>query len=113
MARSIQDLPITQLNGQPILTANRLLNGAMSIDRRNSGALQTIPATSVLTYTVDRWFCYAAGAAVTGQRTNNGFNGGYYYNITGAAGNTGVGFGQRVTRDNALIMAGKRIYGQA
>ena len=41
---------------------NRIINGDMRIDQRNSGASVTIPATTV-TYTMDRWAAFGSAAS--------------------------------------------------
>ena len=50
---------------------NRIINGNMAIDQRNSGASQTFTAAAALAYSVDRWYGYCTGANVTGQRVTN------------------------------------------
>ena len=80
---------------------NRIINGAMVIDQRNSGASKSYSAGAV-TYAVDRFFLYPTGAAVTGQQvagTNTGT--GYAFRITGATGLTACNFSQRVENLNA------------
>lgn len=87
------------------LGRNRLINGCFRIDQRNAGASQTFTAGAALAYSVDRWYGYATGANITGQRValSNGQN---RYRFTGAASNTGVGFGQRIEAANSLDLAG-------
>jgi len=89
----------------PVLFSNRnrLINGAMRIDQRNSGAAQTI--TSTAAYTVDRWYSNASGANVTGQRVagSGGFQ--YAYQFTGAASNTSVVLAQRIESINIADLA--------
>jgi hypothetical protein len=79
---------------------NRLINGAMSIDQRNVGASQSIVAAAALAYTVDRWYAYSTGASVTGQRVGGTGALQHVYQFTGAAGNTAIGFGQRIETIN-------------
>ena len=78
---------------------NRIINGSMGIDQRNSGAAQTITAAAALAYTVDRWYAYCTGANVTGQRvTNAGTTASpsqYAYQFTGSASVTAIGFADR------------------
>jgi hypothetical protein len=50
---------------------NRLINGAMVIDQRNSGASLTLPGTTV-TYTVDRWAAYGSQASKLTIQQNAG-----------------------------------------
>ena len=79
---------------------NRLINSAMSIDQRNVGASQSIVAGAALAYTVDRWYAYSTGASVTGQRVAGPGALQHVYQFTGAAGNTAIGFGQRIETVN-------------
>ena len=79
---------------------NRLINGAMEIDQRRSGASYTA-SLGQLNYGVDRWFIYPTGATLTGQQvagTNTGTP--YAFRITGNTGSTGCNFGQRVENLN-------------
>jgi hypothetical protein len=88
---------------------NRIINGLMTTDQRNSGASQTFTAAAALAYSVDRWYGYCTGANVTGQQvagsttpTNTQFR----YKFTGAASVTAVGFGQRIEQKNSYDLAG-------
>jgi len=83
---------------------NRLINGSVKIDQRNSGAAQTFTAGAALAYCVDQWYGYATGANITGQRVAVGTL--HRYRFTGAASNTGVGFGQRIEAANSMDLAG-------
>ena len=85
---------------------NRIINGAMTIDQRNSGVAQTITAAAALAYTVDRWYAYSTGANVTGQRITGSVNNQYAYRFTGAASVTAIGFGQRIEAANSIDLAG-------
>ena len=52
---------------------NKIINGAMTIDQRNSGAAVTITATSAAQYVLDRWYLRAesaAGSKVSVQRSS-------------------------------------------
>jgi hypothetical protein len=85
---------------------NRIINGAMVLDQRNSGVSQSITAAAALAYTVDRWYAYCTGANVTGQQVaGSGFNL-FAYRFTGAASVTAIGFGQRIESLNSGDMAG-------
>lgn len=86
---------------------NRLINGTFQVDQRNSGSAQTI--TTTLAYTVDRWFASATTGNVTGQRVAKSGGTGYLYQITGAASNTSVGFGQRIEASNCQDLAGQTV----
>jgi len=86
---------------------NRIINGAMRISQRNAFASQTITAGAALAYTVDRWYAYCTGANVTGAKYQPVSLAPTYYRFTGAASNTGVGFGQRIEQVNCYDMAGE------
>lgn len=83
---------------------NRIINGAFQIDQRNSGASQTFTAAAVLAYTVDRFYGYCTGANITGQQLSTVLG---HYRFTGAASNTGVGFGTRLEAANTADLAGQ------
>ncbi len=84
---------------------NRIINGSMKIDQRNGGATQTFTAGAALAYTVDRWYGYCTGANITGARVTSGAEN--RYRFTGAASNTGVGFGQRIEAANSMDLASR------
>ena len=87
---------------------NRIINGDMRIDQRIAGASQSLPVAYA--YTVDRWFTYAFGAAVTGQQVASGVTGiPYVYQITGATSNTNVQLGQRIESKNIADLAGSTV----
>lgn len=83
---------------------NRIINGSMAIDQRNSGATQTFTAAAALAYSVDRWYGYCTGANVTGARVAGSGNTAYRYQFTGAASVTAIGFGQRIESINAAYL---------
>ena len=86
---------------------NRIINGALRIDQRNSGASQAIPM-STTTYTADRFYILCAGAAVASQRVaGTGYQ--YAQTITGAASVTGVIWGHRVESNNCWDWANKQV----
>lgn len=85
---------------------NRLINGSMMIDQRNSGASQTITAAAALAYTADRWYAYCTGANVTGQRIDGAIANLYRYQFTGNTNVTAIGFGQRIEAVNCADLAG-------
>lgn len=97
----------TQNSGQLAGLRNRIINGGMSIDRRNSGAAQTITAGAALAYTVDRFYAYSTGANVTGQQVAGTSPNAYLYRFTGAASVTKIGFAQRIENINCQDLAGK------
>lgn len=85
---------------------NRLINGNMAIDQRNSGASQTFTAAAALAYSVDRWYGYCTGANVTGQQIAGTYASSQYrYQFTGAASVTAIGFGQRIEAKNCYDLA--------
>lgn len=104
------DLTVPSLNGGPLAGAkNRLINGGMRIDQRNSGA-SISSGVGAVTYTVDRWYVYATGAAVSAQRvasSNTTFT--YALRVIGAASNTGVSIGQRIEAQNSYDLAGRTV----
>jgi len=57
--------------GDASLMKNRIINGAMVIDQRNSGGSVTIP-TATSTYTLDRWFAYATVGSKFSVQQNAG-----------------------------------------
>ena len=102
-------LPIHATSGPgatPFALRNRIINGAMAVDQRNSGSAQTITAGAALAYTVDRWWAACTGANVTGQQVAGPTGTPYVYQFTGAASVTGIQFGQRIEAYNSADMAG-------
>ena len=88
---------------------NRIFNGSMVIDQRNTGSSQTFTAGGALAYAVDRWYGYCTGANVTGQQvagSTTPTNTQNRYRFTGAASVTAVGFGQRIEQKNSYDLAG-------
>lgn len=98
---------LASVNGGPIAgTRNRIINGGMAVDQRNAGVAQTFTAAAALAYSVDRWYGYCTGANVTGQRALGNYTGQWRYQFTGAAGCTGIGFGQRIEHVNCNDLGG-------
>jgi len=64
---------LSQLGSAGVSTGfkNRIINGAMVIDQRNSGGSVTIP-TATSTYTLDRWFAYATVGSKFSVQQNAG-----------------------------------------
>lgn len=85
---------------------NKIINGGMSIDQRNTGAAQTFTAGAALAYCVDRWYGYCTGANVNGQRVAGSGVAQHRYQFAGAASVTGIGFGQRIEKANSIDLAG-------
>jgi len=84
---------------------NRIINGDMRIDQRNSGASQSITAASP-SYSVDRFIVRPIGATVTGQRVTGTGSTQYVYQLTGAASVTQLQFEQRIESSNSYDLAG-------
>jgi len=98
---NLGDVSLSSINSGPISgSRNRIINGDMRIDQRNSGASQTFTAAAALAYSVDRWYGYCTGANVTGQRVVGSGATQYRYQFTGAASVTAIGFGQRIEAIN-------------
>jgi hypothetical protein len=98
---------VGEINGGPISgTRNRIINGGMAVDQRNSGA-SISSGINLLTYTLDRWIVGASGAAVTAAR--NGTPGVNYLALTGAAGNTAVSIRQRIEAANIADLSSKSV----
>jgi len=73
---------------------NMFINGNFIVNQRNSSGY-TVVAGAALQYTVDRWYSYCTGANTTID--NSLYIGAKRrFQITGATGVTGFGFGQRV-----------------
>jgi hypothetical protein len=97
---------LASVNGGPLAgTRNRIINGAMAVDQRNSGAVQTFTAGAALAYSVDRWYGYSTGANVTGQQVAGATAGQFRYRFTGAASVTAIGFAQRIEQLNSADLA--------
>ena len=91
---------------------NRLMNGSMeSALYGTSGTVANstaVPTSSTGYITVDRWFMYATGAALTATQQKIMSTGIPYQTlITGAASNTIFGIGQRIEDVNSCDLAGK------
>lgn len=71
---------------------NKFVNGAMTVDQMNAGAVQTFTAGAAVAYCVDQWYASCTGANITGQRVAATGD----YQFTGATSNTGTLFGQRM-----------------
>lgn len=85
---------------------NRIINGGMTTDQRNTGASQTFTAAGALAYAVDRFFGFCTGANVTGAQVAGSGANQFRYRFTGAASVTAVGFGQRIEQKNSYDLAG-------
>lgn len=88
---------------------NRIINGAMAIDQRNSGAAQTLTAGAAAVYTIDRWYANCTGANVNGQRVAGPTGFQYCYQFTGAALVTAIAFGQRIESFNCVDLVSSNV----
>ncbi|VVE49315.1 hypothetical protein [Pandoraea terrigena] len=88
---------------------NRLLNGAMYLDQENAGATVTFTAGAPIRYCLDQWYASCTGANITGSRVSAASGD---YKFTGAAGNTGTLFGQRIESTSVADLAGEVVSGQ-
>jgi hypothetical protein len=96
---------VSSINNGPLAgLRNRIINGGMAVDQRNSGA-SVSSGTGVLTYALDRWIVAANTTAVTAQR--GGVPGAYYLAVNGAAGNTAVSIRQRIEAANVADLSSK------
>lgn len=87
---------------------NRIVNGLLRQDQRNSGSSQTITSGGTIAYTTDQFYVSCTGANITSQRVaGTGYQ--YAQTLTGAASNTGTLFGQRIESNNCSDWAGKQI----
>lgn len=87
---------------------NRLINGQFLISQRGVAAQTVTAGNTVPTvstgYYIDRWFTYSLGANVTINPVV--FSGSVTAQITGAAGVTEIGVGQRIESINSKDLAG-------
>lgn len=92
---------------------NRLINGDMKIDQRNTGSSQTFTAGSAIAYCVDQWYASCATTNITGQRVAGTAPYQYAYKFTGAASNSATLFGQRIESINVGDLASTSVACQA
>ena len=101
----------SQNGGQLAGMRNRIINGSMLLAQHATSATVTagtaVP-TAFLGYPcVDRFFVYCVGGNVTAARVNGADTTSKRLQITGVAGATEVGVGQRIEANNCFDMAGK------
>lgn len=93
----------------PFTFRNRIINGDMSISQRATSATVTAgtarPGASIGYPSLDRWFVYSTGANITAAQVFS--NSQARLQITGAAGVTAIGVGQRIEAINCFDLAGK------
>ena len=92
-----------------LATKNRFINGSTRIDQRYAGTIQTFTTGNNYAMAVDRWYGYALGANVTGQRVSGAIPNSYRYQFYGNTGVTTIGFGQRIEAINSADMAGQTV----
>lgn len=90
---------------------NRIINGAMTVFQRGTTALTvtagtTVPTVSTGYYNLDRWFIYSLGGNPTVAPI---FSNTYVMQITGVAGITEIGVGQRIEAVNMYDLAGQTV----
>ena len=84
---------------------NRVTNGSMAVCQRGNA---TLIAGAALAYVTDMFYAYSTGSNVGAAQTGApGFNANLQ--LTGAAGNTGVGVGTRLLASDTFDFAGKNV----
>lgn len=86
---------------------NKFINGDLSISQYNSDSSHTISTTEA--YYINRWYALALTASVTGQRVAGSTGTKYAYRVTGAVGNNGVQFGQRIESVKAIDLVSSTV----
>lgn len=100
--RLVSGTALSSAVARAAISRNRIINGDMRIDQRNSGSSVTITAGAALQWVVDGWYAYCTGANLTmshGITTDD-------IGLNGAVGVTGVGFGHRIESRNARSLVG-------
>jgi hypothetical protein len=106
-------MPLTSVQGdrlpQYYPLRNRLVNGDMRIDQRNSGASLIIAVAGA--YGVDRWITTPTGNSVSGQQifTSAATPNPWSYVIGGNTSITAVSFAQRVEANNVSDMLNQTV----
>jgi len=87
---------------------NRIINGTLRHDQRNSGAAQVVVAGAAV-YSVDRFYVSCTGANITSTRIAG--SGGYEFAqvLSGAASVSATLWGTRIEASNCYDWAGKQI----
>ena len=95
--------------GDALMFRNRIINGDMKVSQRyDNVAAHPITAGQIF-YTIDRFFVFATGANVTGQRIAGTGANPYVYRITGAASNTQCLLIQRIEALNSEDLVNKTV----
>ena len=104
---------LSQLGSAGVSTGfkNRLINGQFQIAQRGtSGSSSSSGLPTTATYpSVDRWFAYSSGAAVTVAQVAGSGNIKNLVQATGAGSVTAVGIGQRIESSNCYDLAGQTV----
>ena len=104
---------LSQLGSAGVSTGfkNRLINGQFQIAQRGtSGSSSSSGLPTTATYpSVDRWFAYSSGAAVTIAQVAGSGNIKNLVQATGAGSVTAVGIGQRIESSNCYDLAGQTV----
>jgi hypothetical protein len=90
---------------------NRIINGKFQIAQRGTSgtAGNGLPTTTATYPSVDRWFAYYTGAAVTVAQVSGSGNNKNLIQATGAASVTAIGIGQRIEAVNCYDLAGQTV----
>jgi len=90
---------------------NRFINGKFQIAQRGTSgtAGNGLPTTTATYPSVDRWFAYYTGAAVTVAQVAGSGNNKNLIQATGAASVTAIGIGQRIEAVNCYDLAGQTV----
>ena len=104
---------LSQLGSAGVSTGfkNRLINGQFQIAQRGtSGSSSSSGLPTIATYpSVDRWFAYSSGAAVTVAQVAGSGNIKNLVQATGVGSVTAVGIGQRIESSNCYDLAGQTV----
>jgi len=84
---------------------NYIINGSLQISQYNFANSHVISTTAK--HVLDRFYAVSSGANCTGAWINAASDHKKLYQITGAAGVTGVQFGTRLTSEDTCYLAGK------
>jgi hypothetical protein len=88
---------------------NKIINGSMQTDQRNSGSSQTYTAAAAIAYNVDRFYGSCTGANVTGQQVTGPTGFQKCYQFSGAASVTQILFGQRIESLNCYDLVNQNV----
>jgi hypothetical protein len=94
---------------EPTMFRNRIINGGMEIDQRNSGGSLAVVAAAPAVYCVDRWQAFCSGANVTVQRVAGSNGARFALRFTGLASNTGIELAQRIESFNCYDLANQNV----